>query len=312
MFFLSSTSSSHRRIDQVVGELIGLGVINIELSGNLLLYRGWEEELVSIKQKQGLNLLMHNYFPPPLAESFVLNLASNRSDIRESNFKLISEAVRLMDNLTVPLYSIHSGQHIDVVPKDNNVGFELDNNSELDKSAAENMLYQNIDYLMSGFFKRKHKFAVENFFPFEFSKEKDYTLISKPDEILNFIKFSQKYPNLGLLLDLGHLSIAADVFNFDPEVFTREIFFDYPDKLFELHLSENEGRSDSHRVHKTNSWQFNLLEEQLQRIRNIPVIFEWHSKTNTKEEIIKGLEMIKDRFKGVDFGASSRKENLVL
>jgi len=77
MLYLSSSCSSKRKIGEALRELIDLGVRNIELSGNLLLYPGWEEEVISLKKKYNLNFLVHNYFPP-LEESpgFVMNLAA--------------------------------------------------------------------------------------------------------------------------------------------------------------------------------------------------------------------------------------------
>ncbi len=312
MFFLSSSCSAKSRVDEALEEIVAFGIRNIELSGNLRLHEGWQEDIAFLKNKYDLNFLIHNYFPPPLTESFVLNLASNRTDIKNKTFKLISNAIRFMDDLAIPLYSIHSGHHINVIPKANNIAFELDNNSAFDKTAALKIFYENIEYFLPAFLKRGYKFAIENFFPFRFSKERDYSLMSRPDEILNFIKFSEKYDNLGLLLDLGHLNVAAHNFGFDAEAFAQKILSNYSDKIFELHLSENDGMADSHRVNKSNSWQFNVLKEHFQIIRYIPVVFEWHSNTNSKEEFLKGLEIVREQFENLIFANSGKKEVFAL
>ncbi|MDD3296559.1 MAG: DUF692 family protein [Candidatus Omnitrophica bacterium] len=296
MIYISSSAASARRINEAVKELIGLGIKNIEFSGNVLLHKGWAKEILSLKKTHGLSFLMHNYFPAPIEEVFVLNLASGRADIREKTFALISRAAKLMDILEVPLYSIHSGQHIDVLAQANDK-FRLDESSVYDKTEALKVFYENLEYLMSEVFKKEQKFAVENFFPFRFDKAKDYSLMSKPQEILDFITFSRKYENLGFLLDLGHLDIAARAFGFDAENFTRELVSGFRDKIFEIHLSGNNGLYDSHKVNLPESWQIKWLEENYRHLKDIPVVFEWKSGINSRQVLIEGLDMAKVKFK---------------
>ena len=37
------------------------------------------------------------------------------------------------------------------------------------------------------------------------------------------------------------------------------IFTNYPDKVFEIHVSENNGNRDSHEISEVDSWQIELL-----------------------------------------------------
>ena len=63
------------------------------------------------------------------------------------------------------------------------------------------------------------------------------------DEILNipFIKKS----NLGIILDLGHLNISSNILNFDKN-FLNKIIDLHSDKIYEVHISENQGEFDTH------------------------------------------------------------------
>lgn len=107
--------------------------------------------------------------------------------------------------------------------------------------------------------------------------------MTKPDEILHYLKYSMKYENLGFLFDLGHLSVASDTFGFDKEEFAREVFYNYSDKIFELHISENDGTFDQHKINHDNSWQLNILHEFQSVVKDIPVVFEWRNGHNLKD-----------------------------
>ncbi|MHC4460030.1 MAG: TIM barrel protein [Planctomycetota bacterium] len=282
MFFLSSTCSSHERILEAIKELTGYGVCNIELSGNLTFYGEWRQDLEMLKQRFELNLLIHNYFPPPEGTPFVLNLASNDSDIKQRSFEVIQNAVDLMDEMQIPLYSIHAGRRAYVYPATNSSRFIFDEEKVEDRAKSTRVFYENIDFVMWNFFHNKHHLAVENIFP-DYGLDRNYSLITAPLEITGFLEYSKQYPNLGLLLDLGHLNVSSKMSGFDIKSFTYEILSRYPDKIFELHLSENDGNWDNHEITQEDSWQIELLRQYPEIIRRVPVVFEWNNKGNIEE-----------------------------
>lgn len=298
MFYLSTSCSSKRRINEVILELVGIGANNIELSGDLILYDGWQQELERLKEQIGLNLLIHNYFPPPSNDAFVLNLASQTPGIRQKSFALIRNAFSLMNDLAIPLYSIHSGFNTDIKPEvsDADGYFKADDNKVQDKTRAQKIFYENLDQLMRISVKGNQRLAVENLFPY--SAEKDYSLMAVPSEIQEFMGFAKNHENLGLLLDLGHLNVAAQVHGFKAIDCAQQLLSDYPDKVFELHLSENDGSADSHKVNKSDSWQLNLLEEYYSVVEKIPVVFEWQAGKNSGDSICQGFREVKEKFNG--------------
>ena len=52
--------------------------------------------------------------------------------------------------------------------------------------------------------------------------------------------------NLKLLIDLGHLAISANILKFDKYDFLKKVIDNFSDKIFEVHISENDFKSDLH------------------------------------------------------------------
>ena len=118
-------------------------------------------------------------------------------------------------------------------------------------------------------------------------------------KLLPIMKFLEKYShkeNIGLLLDLGHLNIASNYLGFDKYTFLDELFNKFSHKIFEIHMSGNNGTVDNHSVNEIDSWQIKFLEKNHQKIKNIPITLEWHDSTSKnnfkkKEEILKLLKL---------------------
>ena len=50
--------------------------------------------------------------------------------------------------------------------------------------------------------------------------------------------------NLKLLIDLGHLAISSNLLKFDKDEFLDKVINKYGDRIFEIHISENDGIKD--------------------------------------------------------------------
>ena len=90
-FYLSTANSKKNILSEVLDEFIAFGIKNIELSGNLRFYRNMQRDLRNYKRRYGLQLLIHNYFPP-VEDAFVLNLATKNPITTQKNMKLINKA----------------------------------------------------------------------------------------------------------------------------------------------------------------------------------------------------------------------------
>jgi sugar phosphate isomerase/epimerase len=262
--YLSSSCVAGRRIGEVVKEIARSGITNIELSGGTEYYDSIEEDLLTLKEKYGLGYLVHGYFPPP-EEDFIINLVSGR----ERAFNFFRETIKLSKTLGCDMYSTHAGFTVDVLPLTR--GEQLSGQPPMVKRAAEEILYNNIQSVMEDIVGPDFRFAVENMYPL--MGREDYSLVTSPEEILRFLDYSRQWPNLGMLLDLGHLNLAASVADFDRIKFVRGVLENYADKVFEIHISENDGTGDTHDIPAEDSWQLEVAGWEA--LRDVPVTFEW-------------------------------------
>jgi sugar phosphate isomerase/epimerase len=262
--YLSSSCIGGRRIGEVVEEIARAGITNIELSGGTQHYDSIEEDLLTLKEKYGLSYSVHGYFPPP-EEDFIIDLVNGR----ERAFNFFRETIRLSKTLGCDMYSTHAGFTVDVLPLTR--GEQLGGQPPIAKRAAGEILYNNLQSAMEDIVGPDFRFAVENMYPL--MGRPDYSLVTVPEEILRFLEYSRRWPNLGMLLDLGHLNLAASVTGFDRAGFVREVLDNYADKVFEIHISENDGTGDTHDITAEDSWQLDVAGWEA--LRDVPVTFEW-------------------------------------
>lgn len=269
MIYISSSAFTQEKITDTVLECIKLGILNIELSGGTKPYQEITNDLINLQKRYGINFLIHNYFPP-LEEypDFVMNVAAKEENERKNTFKIIKNAVSLSKSLSSDLYTIHPGFNISLYEKEG--VFYKRSNSMQDSSTKEDF-YKGIDFLLSQHAKEGFKIGIENFFPFE---GQFHSFIQSQDDIIEFLDYYRDNPNIGLLLDLGHLNVAANFFGFDKYNFIDKLFSNYPDKIFEIHMSENMGVYDSHNISDIDSWQIEMAAKN-KFLHDRPIVFEW-------------------------------------
>lgn len=275
MIYISSTASSKDKIKDAILELVQLGFLNIELSGGTKFYSGIENDLLDFKRKYNLNFLIHNYFPPS-SDNFVMNVASRNKRERESTFGLIRKAIRLAKKLGNDLYTFHAGYDTSLSEKNGlfykKVTLEEDGSKENTKAD----FYNSLDFLLSQVRESNFRLGVENFFPINGVIN---SFLQSPEDIVEFLKLYTEEPKMGLLLDLGHLEITANYLGFDKFKVIEAVFSKYPKKIFEIHISENNGSRDLHQLSDVNSWQIELISRN-KFLRNIPIVFEWRRSSN--------------------------------
>ena len=279
MYYISSTICGKARIKDVVLELIGLGFSNIELSGGTVFYEGIEEDLLDLRKRYKVNFLVHNYFPPA-RDSFVMNIASGDSALRKNTFDLISNAIRLTERLGNDLYTFHPGYNISSVTEKNGRFYEdLDVGESAGIQNTKRDFYQGMDFLLDRLAGKEIRIGVENLFPFH---RNFYSFLDSIDDIEEFLDRYKDVPNIGILLDLGHLNLAANVMGFDKLNIVERVMAEYPDKIFEVHISENDGSRDFHNVSELDSWQIGFVMDNKKFLKDVPIVFEWRNGADTK------------------------------
>lgn len=227
----------------------------VELSGNCR-FRDLETIRKSLRKikASGVRLLIHGYFPPP-AESFVLNFASADAGIINRSMELAENAIRLCSELDIPYYSFHPGYLSDA--SENSKGnFDFAPGAFMNYGEALGNFHSNYGRLHSLSGKNGIRLAVENLFIGR--KGVKNSLNNSLEEIGELMS---KLPgDTGLLLDLGHLNVSAYYLGFNVNAFLKEYARLFHDRIFEIHLSSNDGTFDNHEPLTENDWQLGALK----------------------------------------------------
>ncbi|MFC1822870.1 sugar phosphate isomerase/epimerase family protein [Thermodesulfobacteriota bacterium] len=274
-------------MDEAVKELYCIGFRNIELTGGTNYRAGIEADLLRLQKDLGLKFAVHNYFPPP-KEEFVLNPASSDPQIHRKTLSLITKAIEFAEAADSSLYSIHAGYTTNFYPEKEGLYFKRKEDDQINADYKE-LFLSTLEKILVHTSGSEVRLAVENMFPL--TAENSYSFLWRPDEIEEFLKLALDEPRLGLLIDLGHLNIAARHLKFDPIDFCCSLFKRYSKKIFAIHLSHNDGLKDQHGVNLLNSWQIETLSLHRLLVSELPITFEWHGMAGQKE-LFKNFERI--------------------
>ena len=270
MLYITSYCSKKKSIIEAVQDFVQFGFTNIELTGGTDYNNYSEAKLLEFRSKYNLNFLIHNYFPPQ-KKDFVLNLASNDDQIHRYTLSLIEEAVTLSRKFNQNIYSLHAGYANDLTPEKGKDGLFLTKNSSHN---SENRFYETLEYIADYFIPKGFKLAIENAFPTY--RGQCLSFLSSDEDIFEFLDFVEHYPDICLLLDFGHLNVASYYHGFNKYIFLEKIVADYHEKIFELHVSQNTGKKDSHQLGSVDSFEINFIRDHFSVFKDIPIVLEWH------------------------------------
>ena len=226
----------------------------------------------SIIKRYTFNYLIHQLFPPP-KESFILNLASTDKEILQKSMNQIKISIDFCKEHKIPLFSFHSGFRGD--PNDE---FRFNFEEKLDYDSAFNIFSNALIELVKYSNSRNVKIAIEN------NVLADYNLTDNKNEILLMCELWEyeklfeikELENLGLLIDLGHLKVTANMLKFDPEKFLNGL----KHRVCALHVHENSGVKDEHFCINKGDWATNMILKHFKN-KDIPIINE--CKIDTRE-----------------------------
>lgn len=250
MIYISSSCLKGKNISEVVEQIVQYGFKNIELSGGTKYYENLESDLIELKERYDLNFLIHNYFPPP-QEDFVLNLSSTNTEIYNRSIELVQNATDLARKLKVQSIGFHAGFLVE--PKVKELGNQFAERSLVPKNyglekftEALNLVYNKQReikiYIENNVLSRANYAAYKNVNPFLLTNEEDYW------ELYSKVQFN-------LLLDVAHLKVSCTTLNrdFESELSNLIVRTDY------IHVSDNDGFTDSNKPLKENSEMYEIL-----------------------------------------------------
>lgn len=290
MMYISSACSDKKRADDALLDLVRLGFKDIELTAHPVFYEHVLEDVFSLRDQYNLNLLIHNYFPPVQGE-FVLNIGSRDPEIKEKSLELVVKAVELSRAFGKDLYSLHPGFESDLLPELEGRYFIRKNNCCTNYRSD---FYEAVKYVAERIIPRGFKVAVENLCPK--SKNEKYSFLSDLCDIESFLNYFQEKDNVGLLLDLGHFDAASIILGFDKFKMLDDLLNRYYNRIFEIHVSENDGANDCHGVSPISSWQIDFLKGNRKLCSLVPIVFEWQKAANkaTYEQFLSIAEVLAD------------------
>jgi sugar phosphate isomerase/epimerase len=203
------------------------GIENVECSGGL---DYMEDPAAVLEQYSHLNFVIHNYFPPARVP-FIMNLAAQDEGVRMSSIGIAKRAVELCHHYGFGLYSFHPGFRLE---KTLELGFELSSSRVVPYEIAFRALCRSVEEILELSKRLGVNVAVENL-----EHKNQAYMMTRPEE---FLRFQKIFPEVGVLLDLGHLKIASHQMGFRATDFLGAV----RDNVLEVHIHENDGRVDLH------------------------------------------------------------------
>jgi sugar phosphate isomerase/epimerase len=260
MIYVSSSCVKSSSIRDIVEILVRKGISNIELSGGTEFYDGLYDDIINLKEKYKLNLIIHNYFPPP-KEHFVLNLASSDKTIFEKSIMHYKKSIQFAIELRCPVYGLHAGFFVN--PSVDELGKSFSVKCLFDKKNAIKQFINGFE-ILNELFNDKIKLYIENNVTSEANFQQHKVNICM---LTCFVEYKElkKQIDFNLLLDLGHLMVSANTLGLS---FEQE-FYNLIDKTDYIHLSSNDGKSDMNLLPEKKSFIYRLLKDKYTTKKNI-------------------------------------------
>lgn len=251
--FVSTSGVRCQKIGEAVNVLANRGYRNIELSGGTQHDPDWQCELAKLKLEFNLRYRLHNYFPAP-KQHFVVNLASNEVSQVQLSRTLLRKAVDLSSSIGDSRFGFHAGFCLS--PQVEELGnviapvYVVEREEALDRFLTEVLSLtsyasdRGVELFVENNVISKHNYE-------SFGNRKLLLLCDSADyyEIRKKLK-------VNLLLDVAHLKVTS---------FTLGKKFELEcEKLWEqasyIHISDNDGSSDSNNPVTANGGLFKLIK----------------------------------------------------
>lgn len=251
--YVSTTVNKKNDFFSTALALLNEGFKNIELSAGKYI-PNWRLQLEILSNNA--NLMLHNYFPPPEVP-FVINLASEKSEIRLKSIAFFLESLEISGSIGSKYLGIHSGFLLDPDPKE--LGSAISKKRKLKYIHAQENFISAVNQLAQKARIEGVKLLIENNVLTRENLElhgENILLAVTPDEIIEI--FDQLDNQVGLLLDVGHLNVSSNTLGFD-RVDALQLLNKYVEGY---HISENNGDSDQHDFISNQSWFLEHLDSK--------------------------------------------------
>lgn len=277
IYVSTSCLSNKYNFPQILSIYDELGIKNVELGvckeSNIDL---------DVLKKYAFNYIVHHYFPPP-KKPFIVNLASQDKQILEKSINQMIKSIDFCADFNINFFSFHAGFRVD---PDINLNFNFNNITEYQN--AFNIFKESVEKIVDYAERRSVKIAIEN------NVLSEYNLIDGRNKLLlmcELWEFKRLFneitsKNLVALLDMGHLKVTSNLLKFD----ANEFIYKLKDKIFAVHVHENNGRVDEHRCLKEGDWTLDIVNSYFKN-KDVPIVLE--CKCNDEKELENALMLLR-------------------
>ena len=248
----------------------------VELSGNIE-HIPYENLVRLLKDNMSRKkIYIHNYFPIP-SQTFVLNLA--HPETIEKSIKFCRKTIDLCSELGIELYSVHAGMAFN--PDAKSLGKKQSFYPAICFDKSRDLLIESFTHIADYAANRGVRLLLENNVVTKYNckdgvnKRYHFADLEETQKLLALFS----HPNIGVLLDLGHLKVSAKTLGFDPLSFIRLV----KDKIEAVHLSENNGKEDQNLPVSKDAWYWPHVPWG--RIQYISVEIKPHSMQQIQEQV---------------------------
>ena len=278
-FFISTTFlPDQSNILEYLNEFKMYKITNIELGSN----HCFNSEVLN-HDFQNFKILIHNYFPPA-KKNIIINIASIDEKIRNQSIEHIKKCILFSKKNNAELYTFHPGFKLDPVSQNldkKNYDFIWENKS-IRNDYAQKYFFSSLDEIIGYAKNIDQRIALETEGSFNHF---DKLLFQNIEDILNFTK-NYHPEDIKINLNIGHLNLAKEVFNFDIYEFYNLI--DHYIAAFEL--SHNYGINDDHLPLIEEAWYWDIIKQK--KFKDIPKVLEYRNLTFN--ELVTSIKLVKN------------------
>lgn len=252
--YISTGAFRENKLSRILSLAAENGIHNLEL-GSKVAYTPDNLNLV-FKYNNPLHFLLHNYFPVP-QNDFVLNLASDDSQVFKCSMDHCKQAVDISAKIGSPFYSVHSGFAFHAAPCD--LDHKQSDLPRIPYDKAYRIFVNAVTELADYAVKKKVKLAVENNVVTKFNLtggKNEIMLLAEAEETLDFYK-AVSSDNIFFLIDLGHLKVTSKSLKFSIVAYLDAVL----PYAIAFHLSDNDSSSDQHLPFDENVWFKDLIKK---------------------------------------------------
>ena len=258
MIYLSTGGFSDLKGSESARLLSNAGIHEIEMSGG-----AHEPDAIKVLNQLkecGINLALHNYFPPP-KDPFVLNLASLDDEVESRSIRHVQSVLEYCSELGLSHYSIHGGFLVDPNPEE--LGKPINRRRINDRNVSVSKFIENVNAVA----KKAKEYGVVLLLENNVLGQKNLNnfpnnpfLMTCKEECLKIMRESDD--NVRLLVDVGHLKVSAESLKFDKDLFLQDL----DSHIGGYHLSENDGKEDQNLCFDKGSWFWPLLRKDVEYV----------------------------------------------